>query len=138
MSRGHGEWLRVQRQAKGWSVQQMVRELRDAAGRAGDTLPDRSTLIVMIHRWENDRSGIGERYRRHYCNAFQIPLDRFGGSDLPDVPHASGAAGLADCPRLYFWLGYVSALLTGQAVTPVICRQAGTMCPVPRPAGDGR
>lgn len=69
----HGQWLVLQRQVRGWSVAQMVRKLRDAAASAGDRLPGRDSLIVMIHRWENNRSGISERYRLRYCRAFQCP-----------------------------------------------------------------
>jgi hypothetical protein len=36
----------------------------------------------MIHRWENDRSGISERCRLHYCKAFQIPTGQFGHQDV--------------------------------------------------------
>lgn len=56
----------------------MRRKLREAAKAAGDTLPNNECLTVMIHRWENGRSGISERYRLHYCEAFQIPADSFG------------------------------------------------------------
>ncbi len=77
-SRAHGEWLRTQRQARGWSVPEMRRRLREAAKEAGDSLPTNDCLSVMIHRWEDDRSGISERYRLHFCKAFKIPIDEFG------------------------------------------------------------
>jgi hypothetical protein len=56
----------------------MRRRLREAARAAGDTLPSNDCLGVMIHRWENDRSGVSERYRLHYCRAFEIPVEKFG------------------------------------------------------------
>lgn len=88
--RTYGRWLVLQRQARGWSAAQMARKLREAATSAGDRLPGRETLLVMIYRWENDRSGISERYRLHYCRAFQIPVDRFGNPAAVDVPPAGG------------------------------------------------
>lgn len=68
----------------------MVRKLREAAESAGDKLPDRETVVVMIYRWEGGRSGISERYRLHYCAAFKTPLDRFGDPSILDAPQANG------------------------------------------------
>lgn len=118
MSKGYGEWLRIQRQARDWSVQQMGQKLREAASQAGDELPHKDTLTVMIHRWENNRSGIGERYRIRYCNAFGVPLDRFGGPTLPGVMPTESASHPANCAQWYFSLGYVSAILIGQSAVP--------------------
>ena len=81
-----GQWLVLQRRARGWNVAHMARKLREAATSAGDKLPSRDSLIVMIHRWESDRSGISERYRLHYCRAFQIPIDLFGNPAALDLP----------------------------------------------------
>jgi len=71
----------------------MRRKLREAAKAKGDTLPDNECLAVMIHRWENGRSGISERYRLHYCQALQIPLESFGdpAAGLVTEHHAGGA-----------------------------------------------
>jgi len=84
----HGQWLRQQCQDRGWNVPQMARRLREAATSANDTLPGKSCLTVMIHRWEDNRSGISERYRLHYCKAFQIPAARFGDPAALTAPHA--------------------------------------------------
>lgn len=89
VSRAHGHWLRQQRQAHGWNVAQMARKLRAAATAVGDTLPDKDCLVVMIYRWESDRSGISERYRLHYCRAFQIPVESFGTPAAPGSVPAS-------------------------------------------------
>jgi hypothetical protein len=86
-SRAHGRWLQRQRQARGWSVAEMRRRLREAARLAGDNLPANDSLTVMIHRWEDDRSGVSERYRLHYCKAFRIPIEEFGQSQAG--PHAT-------------------------------------------------
>ncbi len=75
-----GTWLRQQRQARGLNVPEMRRRLREAARAAGDTLPSNDCLGVMIHRWENDHSGVSERYRLHFCRALQIPIEEFGGA----------------------------------------------------------
>ena len=96
-SRAHGQWLQRQRQARGWNVAEMRRRLRDAARQAGDSLPANDCLSVMIHRWEDDRSGISERYRLHYCRAFQIPLEDFGRSPAgPQQPLSDETPALPD------------------------------------------
>lgn len=100
MAQMHGQWLRAERQARGWDIQQMVGRLRKAAAVAGDKAPGKDSLVVMVHRWENNRSGVSERYRLLYCTAFQIPASQFGlttapatapavaGDDDPAGPHA--------------------------------------------------
>jgi hypothetical protein len=95
-SRAHGQWLQQQRRARGWSVPEMRRRLREAARQAGDNLPDNDCLTVMIYRWEDDRSGISERYRLHYCKAFQIPIEEFGRSlVVPRQPLGDHATAMA-------------------------------------------
>jgi transcriptional regulator with XRE-family HTH domain len=88
-----GRWLRQQRQARGWSVPEMRRHLREAAKAAGDTLPSNDCLSVMIHRWEHDRSGMSERYRFHFCRALQVPIEEFGAvlapASAPPTPRAT-------------------------------------------------
>jgi hypothetical protein len=100
-----GEWLRVQRQARGWSVPEMRVRLRQAAREAGDVLPGNECLGVMIRRWEKDSGGVSERYRLHYCGAFGIPLDGFGSAPPPAdairraaAPAAAAAAAVAAVP----------------------------------------
>src|SRR5260370_8839570 len=78
MAKTYGAWLRAQRHARGWTVPEMRRHLRDAARAAGDTLPSNDCLSVMIRRWESDRSGISERYRLHFSRMLQVTLDDFG------------------------------------------------------------
>lgn len=91
MRQRHGPWLRHERQVRGWNVPEMARQLREAATSAGDKLPDKDCVLVMIHRWENNRSGISERYRLHYCHAFDIPIDQFGGHlAATDAGHGPG------------------------------------------------
>lgn len=90
MSRVYGQWLLQQRHARGWNVRQMGRQLREAAEASRDTLPSKESLDVMIRRWERDSSGVSERYRLHYCKAFQIPTDRFGDPAALSASHANG------------------------------------------------
>jgi hypothetical protein len=92
MSQTRGEWLRDQRQARGWTITQMTRKLSEAAAESGDRLPGRNSLIQMIHRWEDNVNGMSERYRLHYCRAFQIPHDRFGEPAVLSVLRADGSA----------------------------------------------
>lgn len=78
-----GEWMRTQRMARGWSIPEMRRHLREAAREAGDTLPENQGLGVMIRRWEKGEGGVSERYRLHYCRALGIPFDGFGTAPPP-------------------------------------------------------
>ncbi len=87
--RSRGQWLRQQRQSRGWSVPEMRRHLREAAREAGDTLPGNECLGVMIRRWEKDDGGVSERYRMHYCRAFKIPFEEFGTAPVTPPPVAS-------------------------------------------------
>ena len=90
-----GQWLRDQRQARGWSVPQMARKLRESGTCAGDILPSPDCLATMIRRWERG-SGISERYQLHYCRVFQIQPENFGDPSVlrpgPDEPTAHSAA----------------------------------------------
>ena len=90
----YGQWLREQRQARGWATSDLVRRLRAAAAAAGDRLPGNETLLVMVYRWEDDRGGISERYRLHYCRVLGIPIAEFGTSPPPQAqpcgPSADG------------------------------------------------
>ncbi len=78
-----GAWMRLHRQARGWSVPELRRQLREAAKGAGDTLPGNECLGVMIRRWEKDSGGVSERYRLHYCRALGIPIQDFGTAPPP-------------------------------------------------------
>lgn len=95
MTEVHGQWLQRERQARGWNIPQMAGHLRDAATTAGDAAPTKDSLVVMIRRWEDNRSGVTERYRLHYCAAFQIPVSQFGlsGAASPAVPPGDDPAG---------------------------------------------
>ena len=99
MSRVYGQWLMQQRQAMGWNVRQMGRQLREAARQSRDTLPSKESLDVMIHRWERDGSGVSERYRLHYCKAFQIPINRFGDPATLSASHVNGKQPAANMTR---------------------------------------
>lgn len=91
MSQAHGRWLREQRQARGWTARETAKRLRAAAKSAGDKLPENHCLLVMIRRWEDDRSGISERYRLHYCRALGIPFSEFGKREPEPTPHRPDA-----------------------------------------------
>src|SRR6266516_3109170 len=78
MSESVGTWLRQQRESRCWSVREMARRLRDAARTGGDTVPSSAAMANMIRRWERG-SGMSERYRMHYCQAFGTAPAQFGG-----------------------------------------------------------
>ena len=106
-----GQWLREQRQARGWNIQQMVRKLRETGALAGDTLPRNDCLVTTIRRWEKG-NGISERYQFHYCHVFQIPPRHFGGMPAPDN------AARDHQPARVVLIIVVSA--SGQAATPAV------------------
>jgi hypothetical protein len=85
----YGQWLREQRQARGWAASDLIRRLRAAATSVGDRLPSNEALTVMVYRWEDDRSGISERYRLYYCRVLEIPISEFGKSPPPQ-PQSCG------------------------------------------------
>lgn len=77
---GLGSFLREQRQARGWDVPEMARQLRQAAGSFGETVPGNDSLVAEIRRWERGRVGVSERYRLFFCKAFGIAPAQFDGS----------------------------------------------------------
>ena len=92
-SSSYGEWLRNQRQTRGWNVPEMCRQLRQAATEAGDKLPRNECLTTMIRRWENG-GGVSERYRLHYCKALKLAPEEFG-----KTPSAAAPAPAAKPPK---------------------------------------
>ncbi len=102
---GLGAALRAQRQARGWNVPEMARQLREAARASGDkSVPGNKALCAYIRRWERGIIGPSERYRLHYCKAFGIPPGRIGpwpGSGEPPASPAPppGAVPAAPGPR---------------------------------------
>ncbi len=78
-----GLWLAQQRQARNWTIPDMRRHLRDAAARAGDTLPAGDDLSLLIRRWERGTQEMSEKYRQHYSQALAIPLTDLGTAPLP-------------------------------------------------------
>src|SRR5690348_2279081 len=69
--RGLGAALPAQRQARGWNVPEMARQLREAAKASGDkSVPENKALCTYIRRWERGNIGPSERYRLHYCKTF--------------------------------------------------------------------
>jgi tetratricopeptide (TPR) repeat protein len=79
-------WLREQRQARGWTKREMTRKFIAAGQAAGDHMPGPDDMWRYIHRWETGETGITERYARHYCTIFGIPLASFGTAPIPAVP----------------------------------------------------
>ena len=80
-------WLRRQRQARGWPIAEMARQLRRAAADGGDrTMPGGTAMCRNIRRWENGNGGISERHKLHYCRALDISPEEFG--PVPPPPAA--------------------------------------------------
>jgi hypothetical protein len=95
VSKDNGEWLRKQRQSRGWNVPEMCRQLRQAAGAVADKLPGNDCLTTMIRRWENG-AGVSERYRLHYCRAFRLRPDEFADASVVASVGESAARPLAE------------------------------------------
>lgn len=113
----------------------MVSRLREAATAAGDKPPTRESLVIMIHRWEEGRSGVSEQYRLHYCAAFKLPVDRFGDPSVLGALTANGmsqygASHVREAQRRSAWDRMQAAL--GHAGDPAkrdrLCFQLGYLC----------
>jgi transcriptional regulator with XRE-family HTH domain len=85
-SRGLGEWLRRQREARAWSRAEMARQLIKAARVSDDTsMPGIDSICHNIYRWERGTVGLTERYKLYYCVALDISPDDFG-AEKPEQP----------------------------------------------------
>jgi transcriptional regulator with XRE-family HTH domain len=81
------ETLRQWREAKGWDVPRMARELRKAARDSGEDVAAHHGLVKMIPQWERGNRAPRERYRLLYLKVF---TDALGG-----LPHGMDAVDLA-------------------------------------------
>ena len=70
-----GEKLRRWREAKGWDVPRMARELRKAAKDTGEDVAAHHGLVKMIPQWERGDRAPRERYRLLYLKVFAGALD---------------------------------------------------------------
>jgi transcriptional regulator with XRE-family HTH domain len=64
------ETLRQWREAKGWDVPRMARELRKAARDTGEDVAAHHGLVKMIPQWERGGRAPRERYRLLYLKVF--------------------------------------------------------------------
>ena len=64
------ETLRRWREAKGWDVPRMARELRKAARDTGEDVAAHHGLVKMIPQWERGARAPRERYRLLYLKVF--------------------------------------------------------------------
>src|ERR1700758_3987682 len=65
-----GENLRRWREAKGWDVPRMARELRKVARDSGEDVAAHHGLLKMIPQWERGNRAPRERYRLLYLKIF--------------------------------------------------------------------
>jgi transcriptional regulator with XRE-family HTH domain len=93
---GLGRWLRAERQARGWDVPKMARQLAHAAGDERHNLPSKECLLVYVRRWEHGTCGPSERYRMYFCRAFGIGLQEFGPAAAAGAGPGGATAPLAD------------------------------------------
>jgi transcriptional regulator with XRE-family HTH domain len=88
MSSELGDWLRRQREDRGWTRAEMARQLIRAAKARGDTsVPGVDNISHNIYRWERGVVGPSERFRHYYCVAFAIPFSQFGIAAGPSSPN---------------------------------------------------
>jgi hypothetical protein len=64
------EMLRQWREAQGWDVPRMARELRNAARDTGEDVAAHHGLVKMIPQWERGGRAPRERYRLLYLKVF--------------------------------------------------------------------
>jgi transcriptional regulator with XRE-family HTH domain len=69
-----GETLRWWREARGWDVPRMARELRRAARDSGEDVAAHHGLVKMIPQWERGGRVPRERYRLLYAKVFAATL----------------------------------------------------------------
>lgn len=69
-----GEALRRWREAQGWDVPRMAREIRKAARDCGEDVAAHHGLVKMIPQWERGGREPRERYRLLYLKIFQGAL----------------------------------------------------------------
>jgi transcriptional regulator with XRE-family HTH domain len=65
------ETLRQWREAQGWDVPRMARELRKAARDTGEDVAAHHGLVKMIPQWERGGRAPRERYRLLYLKVFE-------------------------------------------------------------------
>jgi hypothetical protein len=65
-----GENLRLCREANGWDVPRMAREIRKAATDSGENVAAHHGLVKMIPQWERGNREPRERYRLLYRKIF--------------------------------------------------------------------
>ena len=69
-----GETLRLWREAQGWDVPRMARELRKVAKDSGEDVAAHHGLVKMIPQWERGGRVPRERYRLLYLKIFTDTL----------------------------------------------------------------
>ena len=70
-----GDTLRHWREAKGWDVPRMARELRKVARDSGEDVAAHHGLVKMIPQWERGGRVPRERYRLLYLKVFEDIAD---------------------------------------------------------------
>ena len=91
-----GTWLRVQREARGWSRADMARRLIAARKAGDDATSSPENLRHSIYRWERGLAGISRPHQRLICRAFGIAPAGFGhlaadGHEADQPPENGGA-----------------------------------------------
>src|SRR6266566_4151290 len=100
MSSELADWLRRQREDRGWTRTELARQLIRAARARGDTsMPGADNISHNIYRWERGAVAPAERYKLLYCGAFGIPFGQFGTAPPPGMVDSGPAVPVASAYR---------------------------------------
>lgn len=81
-----GNRLAQVRRERGWKKTRLMRELRAAAARRHEVLPQDPSLSRRIAVWENQDGAVGDFYRELLCEVYGEPAAELGLVDAPDMP----------------------------------------------------
>lgn len=81
--------LRMQRELRGWSLEDVASGLHRVAASLGD--PEPGADATMVSRWERGMRKPRPRYVRLLCRLFDLPADELGLVERADEPERSGS-----------------------------------------------
>jgi transcriptional regulator with XRE-family HTH domain len=87
--------IRTEREARGWSREDLAKRFRHAIAERGDTPVSHESMLHNLYRWERMADTPSERYRIVYTKVFGLTqLELFG---IPTAPPPASSAADPDC-----------------------------------------